>query len=170
VVARGRPFHVNRQGNHQEGRRMDDNTHDNTHDDNEIRDEPPAPEGQHVGEESQSIAEQWADEYEPGTELFCATFDATDFDPEYGDEYPDGTTVAVKRCLRRPTPGWVRQHAHMSDLERTFVLLERHCSDKAIDILDSLVEEQWDKFVEAWGRDGGLIEGKSRRLRRSARR
>lgn len=116
------------------------------------------------------IAAEWADEYDPGDELFGATFDSEDFDTEYGVAYPDGTTVAVKRCLRKPPPGWIRQHAHMSDLERTFALLERHCSDRALDILDSLKEKPWNDFVEKWGRDGGLIEGKSNRsARRSGR-
>ena len=116
------------------------------------------------------IAEEWAQEYEPGDELFGATFDAEDFDDEYGKSFPDGTTVAVKRCLRKPPPGWIRQHAHLSDLERTFALIERHCSDRALDIIDSLKEEPWNDFVERWGKDGGLIEGKSRgSSRRSAR-
>lgn len=117
------------------------------------------------------IAAEWADEYPEGTELFGATFDAEDFDTEYGTaEFPDGTTLAVKRCLRKPPPGWIRQHAHLSDLERTFALIEKHCSDRAIEILDSLKEQQWNDFIERWGMDGGLIEGKSRRsARRSAR-
>ncbi|AJA43689.1 tail assembly chaperone [Mycobacterium phage Findley] len=121
-------------------------------------DEPVAAEA--TPEAGKTIAEEWADEYDAGAELFCATFDADDFDPEYGTEYPDGTTVAVRRCLRKPPPGWIRQHAHLSDLERTFALIEKHCSDKALDILDSLSEKPWNGFVEAWGRDGGLIEGK----------
>lgn len=112
------------------------------------------------------IAEAWADEYDKGVELFCGTFDAEDFDSEYGDEHPDGTTVAVRRCLRKPPPGWIRQHAHLSALERTFALLEMHCSDKALVILDSLVEDAWDSFVTSWGKDGGLIEGKSRKSSR----
>lgn len=117
-----------------------------------------------------AIAKEWADEYDEGAELFGATFDADDFDTEYGEEYPDGTTIAVKRCLRKPPPGWIRQHAHLSDLERTFALIEKHCSDRALGILDSLKEKPWNDFVERWGLDGGLIEGKSRRsARRSGR-
>lgn len=116
------------------------------------------------------IAGQWADDYDPGDELFGASFDSDDFDTEYGKDYPDGTTVAVRRCLRKPPPGWIRQHAHLSDLERTFALLERHCSDRALDILDSLKEKPWNDFVERWGRDGGLIDPKSNRSsRRSGR-
>jgi hypothetical protein len=116
------------------------------------------------------IAAEWAAEYEPGDELFGASFDADDFDDDYGTGFPDGTTVAVKRCLRKPPPGWIRQHAHLSDLERTFALLERHCSDRALEVLDSLKEKPWNDFVERWGRDGGLIEGKSNRSsRRSGR-
>jgi hypothetical protein len=118
-----------------------------------------------------NVATEWADDYDEGTELFGATFDAADFDTDYSDnEYGDGTTVAVKRCLRKPPPGWIRKHAHMSDLERTFALIEKHCSDRALDILDALKEKPWNDFVEAWGRDGGLIEGKSNRsARRSGR-
>ncbi|ALF01392.1 hypothetical protein SEA_LILPHARAOH_15 [Mycobacterium phage LilPharaoh] len=113
------------------------------------------------------IVEEWADEYDEGTELFVGEFDAEDFDPDYGvAEFPEGATIAVKRCLRKPPPGWIRQHAHLSDLERTFALIEMHACDRALEILDSLRQEPWDKFVEAWGRDGGLIEGKSRRSSR----
>lgn len=116
------------------------------------------------------VADEWADEYPPGTELFGATFAADDFDDEYGRQFPDDTTIAVKRCLRKPPPGWIRQHAHLSDLERTFALIEMHCSDKALEILDSLKEKPWNEFVENWGRDGGLIEGKSlRSARRSGK-
>ena len=113
-----------------------------------------------------SVIDEWSDEYDDGTQLFGATFDAEDFDGEYGTEYPAGTTVAVRRCLTKPPPGWIRQHAHLSDLERTFALLERHCSDRAMEILDSLKEDPWSDFVERWGKDGGLIEGKSRRSAR----
>ncbi|QYC55097.1 tail assembly chaperone [Mycobacterium phage Boilgate] len=121
-------------------------------------------------QQQKSIADEWADEYEPGAELFCASFDATDFDTEYGQAYPDGTTLAVKRCIRKPPPGWVRRHAHLSDMERTFALIEMHCSDKALDILDSLGEDAWNDFVTAWAKDGGLVEGKSNRsARRSGR-
>lgn len=116
------------------------------------------------------IAAEWADEYDAGAELFGATFDADDFDSEYGAEFPDGTTVAVRRCLRKPPPGWIRQHAHLSDLERTFALIERHCSTRALEILDSLKEAPWSDFVDRWGRDGGLIEGKSNRSSRRSNR
>ena len=117
------------------------------------------------------IADEWADEYDEGTKLFGATFDAGDFDHDYSDsDYGDGTTVAVQRCLRKPPPGWIRKHAHLSDLERTFALIEKHCAPRALDILDALKEKPWNEFVEAWGRDGGLIEGKSNRsARRFAR-
>lgn len=116
------------------------------------------------------IAAEWADDYEEGTELFGATFNADDFDTDYGDGYPDGTTIAVQRCLRKPPPGWIRKHAHLSDLERTFALIEKHCSERALEILDSLKEKPWNDFVERWGRDGGLIDPKSNRsARRSAR-
>ncbi|QFG09401.1 tail assembly chaperone [Mycobacterium phage Yuna] len=119
----------------------------------------------------EAIVDEWADEYDEGTELFVGSFDAEDFDPDYGvAEFPEGTTIAVKRCLRKPPPGWIRQHAHLSDLERTFALIEMHACDRALEILDSLDEKPWDQFVTAWGKDGGLIEGKSRRsVRRRAR-
>ncbi|ASR85220.1 tail assembly chaperone [Mycobacterium phage SirPhilip] len=118
-------------------------------------------------DERASIADEWRDEYDEGTELFVGKFDAEDFDPDYGvADFPEGATVAVKRCLRKPPPGWIRQHAHLSDLERTFALIEMHACDRALEVLDSLDEKPWNDFVEAWGKDGGLIEGKSRRSSR----
>ncbi|QFG09212.1 hypothetical protein SEA_GUANICA15_20 [Mycobacterium phage Guanica15] len=116
------------------------------------------------------ILADWRDEYDEGTELFVGKFDADDFDPEYGvAEFDEGATIAVKRCLRKPPPGWIRQHAHLSDLERTFALIEMHASDRALEILDSLAEKPWNEFVEAWGKDGGLIEGKIAQVCAAAR-
>ncbi|QFG14065.1 hypothetical protein I5G97_gp090 [Mycobacterium phage Curiosium] len=113
------------------------------------------------------ILDDWREEYDEGTELFVGKFDADDFDADYGvAEFDEGATIAVKRCLRKPPPGWIRQHAHLSDLERTFALIEMHASDRALEILDSLGEKPWNEFVEAWGKDGGLIEGKSRKSAR----
>ncbi|ASR85317.1 tail assembly chaperone [Mycobacterium phage Tierra] len=113
------------------------------------------------------ILDEWRDEYPEGAELFVGKFDAENFDTEYGvADFPEGSTIAVKRCLRKPPPGWIRQHAHLSDLERTFALIEMHASDRALEILDSLDEKSWNEYVEAWGKDGGLIEGKSRRSAR----
>lgn len=114
------------------------------------------------------IKDEWGKDYPEGAELFCAKFEAEDFDTEYGvSDYGDGTTVAVRRCPSKPTPGWIRRHKNMSDLERTFALLEQHASDDALDVLDSLTEDAWEKFVETWGIDGGLIEpGKSRKSSR----
>ncbi|AYR01084.1 hypothetical protein SEA_LEMOND_19 [Mycobacterium phage LeMond] len=112
-------------------------------------------------DERASIADEWAEDYPEGTELFVGQFDADQFDPDYGvAEFPEGATIAVKRCLRKPPPGWIRQHAHLSDLERTFALIEMHASERALEILDSLDEKPWNDFVEGWGKDGGLIEGK----------
>ncbi|ASR85130.1 tail assembly chaperone [Mycobacterium phage PhelpsODU] len=113
------------------------------------------------------ILDEWRDEYPEGAELFVGKFDTENFDTEYGvADFPEGSTIAVKRCLRKPPPGWIRQHAHLSDLERTFALIEMHASDRALEILDSLDEKSWNEYVEAWGKDGGLIEGKSRRSAR----
>ncbi|ASR85903.1 hypothetical protein SEA_PEANAM_19 [Mycobacterium phage Peanam] len=113
------------------------------------------------------IVEDWREDYDEGAELFVGKFDAEDFDAEYGvADFPEGATIAVKRCLRKPPPGWIRQHAHLTDLERTFALIEMHASDRALEILDSLGEKPWNEFVERWGKDGGLIEGKSRRSAR----
>lgn len=137
-----------------------DDKHDDRRDDD--RDEPP------VGPvEPPSIADEWADDYPPGTELFVAAFDADDFDDVYGEnEYPEGSTLAVMRCSHKPQPGWVRKHAHMSDLERTFALIEMHASERALAILDDLKEGPWNDFIDKWGRDGGLIQGKSARSAR----
>lgn len=121
------------------------------------------------GVDPDTIAQDWADDYPAGAELFCGTFAADDFDTEFGDEtYPDGTTIAVRRCSRNPTPGWIRRHADLGDLERTFKLIEMHASQDALDILDNLKTDPWNEFVEAWGMDGGIIPKSSRSARRSA--
>ena len=119
------------------------------------------------------IASDWADAYPAGTELFVGEFGADDFEAgDYADsEYPDGATVAVKRCVKKPPPGWIRKHSHLSDLERTFALLEMHACQEALDVLDALNADAWNEYVEKWGEDGGLVPGKSKRSsRRAARR
>lgn len=119
------------------------------------------------------IASDWADAYPAGTELFVGEFGPDDFETgDYADsDYSDGATVAVKRCVKKPPPGWIRKHSHLSDLERTFALLEMHACQEALDVLDALNADAWNEYVEKWGEDGGLVPGKSTRSsRRAARR
>lgn len=141
----------------------------------------PAPE--HVGFEGQdvdqpaepegelSIVEEWGGDYPPGSALFCAKFDADDFDPDWGEgDFEDGATVAIRRGTGVPPQGWIIRHAHLSDLERTKAILEKHASPDALAILYSLKDSAFDAFVEAWGKDGGMQPGKSNRsARRSGR-
>lgn len=118
-----------------------------------------------VGEES--IAEEWGGDYPPGTSLFCAKFDAEDFSPEWGEgDFDEGATVAIRRGTGTPPQGWIIRHAHLSDLERTKAILEKHASADALAILYSLKDSAFDAFVEAWGKDGGMTPGKSRRSAR----
>ncbi|MFT9765339.1 hypothetical protein ACM0CA_22675 [Mycobacteroides abscessus subsp. abscessus] len=124
-------------------------------------------------DDAADIAADWADAYPPGSELFVGEFGPEDFETgEYAEgEYPDGATVAVKRCIKKPPPGWIRKHAGMGDLERTFALLELHACPEALDVLDALTADAWNEYVERWGEDGGLVSGNSRRAaRRAARR
>ncbi|ACB58174.1 tail assembly chaperone [Mycobacterium phage Jolene] len=108
-----------------------------------------------------SIVEEWGGDYPPGTALFCAKFDADDFDADWGeDEFPDGATVAIRRGSGVPPQGWIIRHAHLSDLERTKAILEKHASPDALRILYSLKDAAFDAFVEAWGKDGGMAPGK----------
>lgn len=122
------------------------------------------------GVDPAAIAADWADDYPAGAELFCGTFVADDFDADYGTEHPGGETVAIRRCERVPTPGWIRRHAELGDMERTFKLIEMHASPDALDILDGLKSQPWNDFVEAWGVDGGILPKSNRSARRSASR
>lgn len=117
-----------------------------------------------------SIVEEWGGDYPPGTALFCAKFDADDFDTDWGEgDFEDGATVAIRRGSGVPPQGWIIRHAHLSDLERTKAILEKHASPDALAILYSLKNSAFDAFVEAWGKDGGMTPGKSNRsARRSA--
>jgi hypothetical protein len=119
-----------------------------------------------------SIVEEWGGDYPAGTSLFCAKFDAEDFDSDWGEgDFEDGATVAIKRGTGVPPQGWIIRHAHLSDLERTKAILEKHASPDALAILYSLRDSAFDAFVEAWGKDGGMAPGKSNRsARRSANR
>lgn len=134
---------------------------------NDIREtDTDADETTEVVEAPDAVADEWAGEYENGAELFVAKLAGDDFDSEYGDEYDDGTVVVLRRCPRKPTPGWLRQHAHLTELQRTFVLLERYASDKALAIIDSLTEEAFERVFNDWATASGLNTGKSRKSAR----
>lgn len=121
-------------------------------------------------DENAEIAKDWAEDYPAGSELFCAQFDADDFDDRWTEaDYSDGATVAVRRGSGMPPQGWILRHAHLSDLERTKAILEKHASADALAILYDLKDGPFDDFLEAWGKDGGMQPGKSNRsARRSA--
>lgn len=119
---------------------------------------PEAPADDTQEEPANNVPAEWVGEYPEGATLFGSTFKADDFDADYGEVHPDGTTVAVRRVDHRPPPGWIRRHAHLSDLQRTFAILEMHASPKALDIIDSLTAAAWNDFVTAWGKDGALIQ------------
>ena len=136
--------------------------------------EPHAPDadGLDEGEEPVSIVDEWGGDYPVGTQLFCAKFDADDFDASWGEgDYSDGATVAIQRGTGTPTEGWILKHAHLNDGERTKLILEKHASRDAMTILYSLKDQVFEAFIEAWGKDGGMQPGKSNRsARRSANR
>lgn len=117
-----------------------------------------------------SIVEEWGEDYPPGTALFCAKFDADDFDNDWNDvEFGDGTTVAIRRGSGMPPKGWIMRHAHLTDLEREKVILSQHATPDAMQIITSLNDRAYTAFVEAWAKDGGVEPGKSNRsARRSA--
>lgn len=138
---------------------------------------PPAPEHVGFGETTPAdeaepdgeltIAEEWGGDYPPGTSLFCARFDADDFDNDWGEgDFDEGATVAIRRGTGIPPQGWILRHAHLTDLERTKAILEKHASPDALRILYSLKDAAFDAFVEAWGKDGGMTPGKSKRSAR----
>ena len=114
-----------------------------------------------------TIAEEWGGDYPSGSALFCASFDADDFDTDWGEgDFSEGATVAIRRGTGVPPQGWIIRHAHLTDLERTKLILEKHASPDARAILYSLKDSVFDAFVEAWGKDGGMQPGKSRRSAR----
>lgn len=133
--------------------------------------EPTAPDADGA-DEPLSIVDEWAGDYPAGTQLFCAKFDADDFDHDWGEgDYSEGATVAIKRGTGTPSEGWLLRHAHLNDGERTKVILEKHASRDALTILYSLRDSVFESFIEAWGKDGGMQPGKSNRsARRSANR
>lgn len=121
------------------------------------------------GVDPSAIAKEWADKYPAGAELFCGTFDADDFDDFYGEKsFPDKTTIAIRRGTRKPTPGWIRRHSHLGAKQITLAVLEKHASERALEILDNLTSEAWEDFIDAWGDDGEILPKSSRSARRSA--
>jgi len=114
-----------------------------------------------------AVLAEWSDEYPEGVDLFCAAFEAEDFDDLYGSPHPDGATVAVRRCVA-PTPGFLARNRHVPEEEIGFVLLEKHASPRALDIINDLTTEAWTSFAESWQADGVGEAGKSNRSSRRA--
>ena len=120
-----------------------------------------------VAEDAASpFAQEWADEYESGAELFGATFDADDFDEFWGEPHPDGATIAVMRGRGKPPEGWILAHAHLSEIERLRAILDKHACPRALALMGQLKDEPLGEFIDEWGRDGGIIPGKSNRSAR----
>ncbi|QBP30229.1 tail assembly chaperone [Mycobacterium phage Pinnie] len=127
------------------------------------------PADQAESDDELTIVEEWGGDYPKGSALFCAKFDADDFDDDWGEgDFSEGATVAIRRGTGMPPQGWIIRHAHLSDLERTKAILEKHASPDALRILYSLKDAAFDAFVTAWGKDGGLEPGKSNRSARRA--
>lgn len=120
------------------------------------------------GADPAAIAADWADDYPLGAELFCGTFDAADFSDIYGNaEYPDGTTVAVRR-FQTPNAGFLEEHIGDEDVKLALTMLRMHCSDRAWKILTNLTADVFAEFSEAWQEDSTGGKGKSNRSSRRA--
>lgn len=127
--------------------------------------------------EPNSIADEWADEYPEGAQLFCARFDADDFDSFWGEaEHPDGETIAV-RAAERPSSGFFARNRERSPQQLGFDVIERHMSDRAREIFYDLNDEAQSEFVERWsgdtfdeGSSAGKVTSSNRSSRRAANR
>ena len=122
------------------------------------------------GAERDVVVKEWADDYPEGAELFCSRFDSADFaDPRYTvGEYPDGASVAVL-AFAAPPPGWVLRNLHLSEDERSKLLLVQSSSAKALDIILDLDRDPFQDFFNAWTAEVSASPGKSpRSSKRSA--
>lgn len=133
----------------------------------------PDADGLDEGDKPLSIVDEWAGDYPAGSQLFCAKFDAEDFEDgvwtEGVGDFSEGSTVAIRRGNGLPPKGWILQHAHLNDGERSKLILEKHASPDALRILYALKDSVFEAFIDAWGKDGGMTPGKSNRsARRSA--
>src|SRR5699024_7368385 len=96
------------------------------------------------------IVEDWVGEYPSGTKLFCARFDAEDFDPFWGEAaHPDGETIAV-RVAERPSSGFFARHRDRTPRQLGFDVIERHMSARAREIFYDLADDAQSEFVETW--------------------
>ena len=126
-------------------------------------------------ESPDAIAADWADEYPEGAQLFCAKFEADDFDSFYGDPHPDGETIAI-RVAQRPSAGFFARHRDRTPQQLGFDVIERHMSERAWDIFCDLTDEAQNEFVETWSGDtfkedsAGKATGSNRSSRRAANR
>lgn len=120
---------------------------------------------------SDPVVDEWADEYPEGAQLFCAKFDAEDFDEVYGKPHPDGETIAI-RVAQRPSSGFFARHRDRTPIQLGFDVIERHMCERAWDIFCDLNDDAQNEFVERWSGDTFNQEsaGKATGSNRSSRR
>lgn len=121
----------------------------------------------------EEIAAEWAEDYPPGAELFCAAFGADDFDQFWGaTKHPDGETIAVQ-IATRPSSGFFARHRDKTPMQLGFDVIEHHMSERAWALFCDLNDEAQDEFVKEWIGDtfdepAGKATGFNRSSRRAA--
>lgn len=118
-----------------------------------------------------SIDDEWADEYPEDAQLFCAKFDAEDFDDFYGRPHPNGETIAV-RFAKPPTSGFFARNRDRTPVQLGFDVIQQHMCERAWNIFCDLNDDAQNEFVEKWSGDTFNQEsaGKATGSNRSSRR
>lgn len=73
----------------------------------------------------------------------------------------DGKEIVIPRFNQLPF-GLVRKNRHETEAEQLFLTIEHICDKKNLAIIDEMTTDDFEAFVEAWQKDGGVTVGESK--------
>lgn len=80
-------------------------------------------------------------------------------EPVFSFEAEGETFTFIKPTSDVVTPGWVRKHRTMTDVDQFFTLLEELADEDTLDVLDNLPQKEFERineeFFEHLGADRG---------------
>lgn len=80
---------------------------------------------------------------------------------EFRYTFKSGKTLVLPKFASLMTFGTVRKLRKVSDQEAVFTLLEEHCSEEELAVLDEMDLSETESFFSAWQKDSGANLGES---------
>lgn len=73
-----------------------------------------------------------------------------------------GEKVELTPQNKAANPGFLRKNRSKSDEERMWLLIERAADEAALEVIDELESDEFNKLMEAWAADSGVELGESK--------